>query len=94
MTQVQHEGGHDIHGISSNADLEACHCVSVVGSSSSNSSTSSACSSVLWLLRAYMTRIADISHNIASFTVSQYPLLEFNIMFQLTQYLLLLNVNS
>jgi hypothetical protein len=37
VTQFQHEAGHDIHGISSSADLEACHCVSVIGSSSSSS---------------------------------------------------------
>ena len=39
LTQFQHEAGHDIHGLSSSADLEACHCVSVIVSSSSSSSS-------------------------------------------------------
>ncbi len=67
LTRYQHDADHDTHGISSSANMEPCHCVSVVGTSSSSSS--SACSSVLWLMRAYMTRLSDIAHNIASFTV-------------------------
>ena len=65
----QHDAGHVVHGISSSANLEACQCISVIGSGSS-----SACSSVLWLLRAYMTRAADFAHGIASFTVTHFLL--------------------
>jgi hypothetical protein len=46
-----------------------CHCISVVGPSSSSSGGTSACSSVLWLLRAYITRISDMAGFIASITV-------------------------
>jgi hypothetical protein len=61
---LQHDNGDDAHSISSSANFDACNCVSVIGGSNS------ACSSVLWLLRAYMTRIADFAHVISSFTVN------------------------
>ncbi len=69
LIRPQHDLGHDDHGISSSADMTACHCVSVIGGGGGGSSSSSPCSSVLWVMRAYMARISDIAQNIASFTV-------------------------
>jgi hypothetical protein len=76
VTLLQHDAGHDVHGISSSACMDICHCISVVGPSSSSGSGSgsgsiSACSSVLGLLRAYITRISDMASFIASITVDR-----------------------
>jgi hypothetical protein len=54
LTRYQHDADHDVHGISSSANMEPCHCVPI-------SSSSSAYSSVLWLMRAYRTRLINIA---------------------------------
>ena len=66
LIRLQHDVGHDEHGISSSADLTACHCVSVIGGGGSSSSP---CSSVLWLTRSYLARFSDFAQNVVSFTV-------------------------